>query len=272
MTRASRRLLATHTWLVYAFLYAPIVVLVVFSFNRARRGSRWTGFTTDWYARLLNDRDLRAAAANSLLVAAVATFVSTVVGTMAALGLARYHFRSRLGSRATGVTRALLYLPVIVPEIVLGVSLLTLFGLLGVRLGIETVILAHVVFCLSYVAVVVKARLAGLDPSLEEAAMDLGAGPVATFVRVTLPQIAPGMIAGALLAFTISLDDYVVTSLVTGPQSTTVPVLVYSRLKTEVTPEVNAACTVLLAFTVVLIVAAQWLMRPRAEQPSETHP
>jgi spermidine/putrescine transport system permease protein len=159
----------------------------------------------------------------------------------------------------------LIYLPVIVPEIVLGVSLLTLFGLLGVRLGMETVILAHLVFCVSYVAVVVKARLAGLDPSLEEAAMDLGAGPLGTFFRVTLPQIAPGMLAGALLAFTISVDDYVVTSLVAGPRSTTLPVLIYSRLKTEVTPEVNAACTALLAFTVVLIVAAQRLVTRNAE-------
>lgn len=265
MTRASRRLLATHTWLVYAFLYAPIGVLVVFSFNRARRGSQWTGFTLDWYARLLNDRDLRDAAINSLLVAAAATLASTVIGTMAALALSRYRFRSRLGSGASAATRVLLYLPVIVPEIVLGVSLLTLFGLLGARLGMETVILAHVVFCVSYVAVVVKARLAGLDPSLEEAAMDLGAGPLGTFFRVTLPQIAPGMLAGALLAFTISVDDYVVTSLVTGPRSTTLPVLIYSRLKTEVTPEVNAACTALLTFTIVLIVAAQRLMRRSAE-------
>jgi spermidine/putrescine transport system permease protein len=265
MTRASRRLLATHTWLVYAFLYAPIVVLVVFSFNRARRGSQWTGFTLDWYARLLRDAELREATANSLLVAAAATLVSTIVGTMAALALSRYHFRSRLGSNASAATRVLLYLPVIVPEIVLGVSLLTLFGVLGMRLSMGTVILAHVVFCVSYVTVVVKARLADLDPSLEEAALDLGAGPVGTFMRVTLPQLAPGMLAGALLAFTISIDDYVVTSLVTGEESKMLPVLVYSRLKTEVTPEVNAACTALLAFTIVLIVAAQRLMRGNAE-------
>jgi spermidine/putrescine transport system permease protein len=260
MTCASRRLLATHTWLVYAFLYAPIVVLVVFSFNRARRGSQWTGFTFDWYARLLDDRELREAAVNSLLVAASATLASTVVGTMAALALSKYQFRSRWGSNASAATRVLLYLPVIVPEIVLGISLLTLFGVLGVRLGMQTVIVAHVVFCVSYVAVVVKARLAGLDPALEEAAMDLGAGPVGTFFRVTLPQLAPGMLAGALLAFTISIDDYVVTSLVTGSESNTLPVVIYSRLRREVTPEVNAACTALLAFTVVLIVAAQRLM------------
>ena len=266
MTRASRRLLATHTWLVYAFLYAPIVVLVVFSFNRARRGSRWTGFTLDWYARLLEDRELREAAANSLVVAAAATLASTIFGTMAALALSRYQFRSRLGSGASAVTRGLLYLPVIVPEIVLAVSLLTLFRMFGVLLSMGTVILAHVVFCVSYVTVVVKARLAALDPSLEEAALDLGAGPVGTFLRVTLPQLAPGMLAGALLAFTISVDDYVVTSLVSGEESNMLPVVIYSRLKTEVTPEANAACTVLLAFTIVLVVASQRLMMRRSAE------
>jgi spermidine/putrescine transport system permease protein len=250
----TRNLLRVHTILVYAFLYAPILVLVAFSFNVARRGARWTGFTANWYEKLFANESMRDAAINSLLVAAAATVVSTVVGTAAALGLRRL----RPGKGAA--TRGLIYLPIVIPEIVLGVSLVSLFGLVGMNLSLSTVILAHVAFSVSYVAIVVRARLAGIDSSLEEAAKDLGAGPVATFLRVTLPLIAPGVVAAGLLVFTLSLDDYVVTSLVAGPGATTLPLNSNSMLKVEVTPEVNAACTVLLGLTVVLVAVSQWLL------------
>lgn len=259
MTPWCRRLLAAHSLLVYVFLYAPIAVLVVFSFNAARQTAVWDGFTLDWYRRLAEDARLLRAVRNSLLVAAATTLVSTVVGTLAALALARYR------TRVVGATRTLLLLPVILPEVVLGAALLTFFSAVEMRLSLATVVIAHVVFCVSYVAVVVRARLAGLDPSLEEAARDLGAGPFETFRRVTLPLILPGVAASALLVFTLSIDDYVVTSFVAGVGATTLPLHIYSMLKVGVTPEVNAVSTLLLAGTVVLIAAAHRLLQDRRE-------
>jgi spermidine/putrescine transport system permease protein len=270
--RKTEILLRAHAWAVYAFLYAPIGVLVAYSLNRARRGARWTGVTGAWYARLARNESMRDAMLNSLLVAAGATVLATLVGTAAALGLHRLATaRGRgpgaggagAGARAGTATRGLLYLPIVIPEIVLGVALVSFFGLLGMRLSLWTVVLAHLAFSVSYVAIVVKARLAGLDPGLEEAATDLGAGPLGTFARVTLPLIAPGVIAAGLLVFTVSLDDYVVTSLVAGPGATTLPLKIYSMLKVEVTPEVNAACTVLLGLTVVLIAVSHRLTSGR---------
>jgi len=252
--RAGRALLGAHTLLVYLFLYGPIAVLAVFSFNAGRQTALWEGFTLEWYRRLLADDRLLAATGNSLLVAAVATVAATVLGTAAALALARPHSRQR---RAT---QTLLYLPVILPEVVLGAALLAFFGLARLRLSLGTVIVAHVVFSLSYVAIVVRARLAGLDPALEEAARDLGAGPWEAFRRVTLPLALPGIAAAALLVFTLSIDDYVVTSFVAGVGATTLPLHIYSMLKVGVTPEVNAVSTLLLAATVVPIVLAHRLM------------
>jgi spermidine/putrescine transport system permease protein len=250
----SRRLLAAHTALVYLFLYAPIAILVVFSFNASRQTAFWSGFTLDWYRRLLDNEPLFRAVRNSLVVAGAATALAVLLGTPAALALARPSFRGR---RAT---QALLYLPVIIPEVVLGAALVTFFGAVQLRLSLWTVVIAHVVFSVSYVAIVVRARLAGLDPALEEAARDLGAGPFETFRRVTLPLAAPGILASALLVFTLSIDDYVITSFVAGVGATTLPLHIYSMLKVGVTPEVNAVSTLLLAATVLLIVLAHRLL------------
>lgn len=257
-----RRLLAAHAALVYLFLYLPIAVLVVFSFNAGRQTAVWEGFSLDWYRRLAEDDRLLGSLRNSLLVAGVTTLIATVLGTLAALALAR-RFRGRRS------TEAALFLPVILPEVVLGAALLTFFGAVGLRLSIWTVVAAHVVFCVSYVAFVVRARLAGLDPALLEAARDLGAGPFETFRRVTLPLILPGVAAGALLVFTLSIDDYVVTSFVAGVGSTTLPLHIYSMLKVGVTPEVNAVSTLLLAGTMVLIALAHRLLgvSDRRESP-----
>jgi spermidine/putrescine transport system permease protein len=257
----SRRLLAVHTVLIYLFLYLPIAVLVIFSFNAARQTAVWEGFTLDWYRRLAADERLLGSVRNSLLVAGITTLVATVVGTLAALALARYRFRGK------GSTDVVLFLPVILPEVVLGAALLTFFGAVGLRLSLWTVVIAHVVFSVSYVAIVVRARLAGLDPSLEEAARDLGAGPFETFRRVTLPLILPGVVASALLVFTLSIDDYVVTSFVAGVGATTLPLHIYSMLKLGVTPEVNAVSSLLLAGTVVLIVSAHRLLQTRRDEP-----
>lgn len=254
-----RRWLLAHTALVYLFLWLPIGVLAVFSFNSGKQTAVWRGFTLDWYRRLLANDALLASVRNSLIAAALTTLIATVLGTLAALALRRPSGLSGGGGR--GSTLALLFLPMVMPEVVLGAALLTFFGTIGLRLSLTTVVLAHVVFSVSYVALVVRARLAGLDPALEEAARDLGAGPFETFRRVTLPLILPGIAASALLVFTLSIDDYVVTSFVAGVGSTTLPLHIYSMLRVGVTPEVNAVSTLLLAGTIVLIVAAQRLLR-----------
>lgn len=254
-----RRWLMAHTALVYLFLWLPIGVLAVFSFNTGKQTAVWRGFTLDWYRRLLANDALLASVRNSLAVAALTTVMATVLGTLAALALRRTSGLS--GGGGHGPTLALLFLPMVMPEVVLGAALLTFFGTIGLRLSLTTVVLAHVVFSVSYVALVVRARLAGLDPALEEAARDLGAGPFETFRRVTLPLILPGIAASALLVFTLSIDDYVVTSFVAGVGSTTLPLHIYSMLRVGVTPEVNAVSTLLLAGTILLIVAAQRLLR-----------
>ena len=253
-------LLRAHAFLVYVFLYAPIAILVLFSFNRTSQTAVWQGFTLEWYRSLLHDDLILAAVRNSLVVGAATTAIATVLGTMVALALGRYAFRGE------GATKNLLYLPVIIPEIVIGAALVTFFGVARLRLSLTTVVIAHVVFSVSYVAIVVRARLSGFDRSLEEAALDLGARPFQTFVRVTLPLILPGVVSGALLAFTVSIDDYVITSFVAGVGATTLPLQIYSMLKVGVTPEVNAVSTLLLAVTVVLIVVAQRLQQPPPER------
>ena len=249
------RLLALHAACVYLFLYGPILVLVVFSFNRSKSVSTWEGFSLHWYAVLWNDEVMQECVRNSLIAGAVATSIATLIGTLAALSMSHKDFRK------TSATAALLYLPIIIPEIVIGAALLTFFSITHWHLSLLTIVIAHVAFSISYVAIVVRARLAGFDPSLEEAAMDLGAGRGGTFFRVKLPLMLPGVLAGALLVFTLSIDDYVITSFVAGPQSTTLPLLIASKLhvKSDL-PVVNAAATVLLAVTIMLILVAQWLL------------
>jgi ABC-type spermidine/putrescine transport system permease subunit II len=255
MTRGKRSTAAlqAYTVLVFVFLYAPILALVAFSFNAGKSQAVWKGFTWNWYAVALRNERIVDCVKSSFIVAAATTIVVTVVGTLAGLGLAR-RFPGR------GTTAGLIYLPILIPEIVLGVSLLTLFvPVLGWQPSPWTMIIAHSVFTLSYVAIVVRARLAGFDRTLEEAARDLGAGPMGVFWRVKFPLILPGVAAGALLAFTVSVDDYVITSLVYPPGWQTLPLYIYSEVKRGVTPEVNAVSTLLLAVTVVMILAAQWL-------------
>ena len=247
--------LSLNAWLMYLFMYAPIVILILFSFNASRYASSWEGFSLRWYQVLFNDRAIGLALRNSLLVALLATAISTVIGTMAALALERYDFWGKLSFDA------LLYLPIIIPEIAMAVMLLLFFILTRVQLGLGTVIIAHVAFCVSYVAVVVRARVAGLDRTLEEAAQDLYANEWQTFRRVTLPLIMPGIVGGALLAFTLSLDDFVITFFTTGPGTTTLPIQVYGMIKTGVTPEINALSALMLVVSVVLVVASLVLQR-----------
>jgi spermidine/putrescine transport system permease protein len=239
------------TGVVYVFLYTPIIVLVVLSFNSSRFSTVWRGFTWHWYALAFRDAELIASLRVSLIVGFTTTLVATVIGTAAAIALARYRIKLK---RAT---EAMIFLPVIIPEIVIGFATAGLFGLVGVAFGLSTIIAAHVAFSISYVVFVVRAKLVNLDPSLEEAALDLGATPWQTFLKVTLPLILPAIVSAALLVFTLSLDDYVITSFVAGPGSATLPLKIYSMVKTGVTPEINAISTVLLAVTMLLVLVSE---------------
>jgi spermidine/putrescine transport system permease protein len=243
---------------VYLLLHLPVLILVVFSFNASRYAVSWTGFTLDWYRRLAERGDLLVGLERSLLVGAIATVVATGFGTLLALALARRRFRGR---RAL---EGLLYLPIVTPEIVAGISLLVLFVALGIPLGIVTISIAHIAFNIGFVAVIVRARLEGMDQSLEEAALVLGADEFTAFRTVTVPLLWPGILAGALLAFILSFDDYVITSLVAGTGSSTLPIVVYSMVRRNIEPSVNAISTLILLVTSLGISLADRLLR---EQP-----
>lgn len=249
MKRSS--LLAIHAAAVYAFLYLPIIVLIVFSFNRERINAVWTGFTLEWYARLLDDPSMFKAVINSLIVAASSTTIATLIGTLAGYGMMRHEFRGK------SLFDALLHLPIVIPDIMMAIALLSFFVLVQVTLGLYSIILAHVTFNIAFVAVVVRARLADFDRTLEDAAMDLGATPAQTFRLITLPLIMPGVIAGALMAFTLSWDDFMIAFFTAGVGSTTLPLKVYSMIKFGVSPEINAISTLTLLFSMTLVLLAQ---------------
>jgi spermidine/putrescine transport system permease protein len=233
--------------LIYLFLYAPIFVLMFFSFNSSRSTQVWTGFSTQWYGELLRDETVLDAFRTSIVVGVTATAIATVIGTLTALALTRHRFRGQTFADSA------IYAATVMPEIVVGVSLLVFFVAIRFTLGITTIIIAHVAFTISFVTIVVRARLSGMDRSVEEAAQDLGAGPIQTFLRVTLPLIFPGVMAGALLAFTLSFDDFVITFFVAGVGSSTLPLKIYSMIKFGVSPVINALSTVVLVTTMVLI-------------------
>jgi spermidine/putrescine transport system permease protein len=220
---------------------------VLFSFNDSRLNAQWVGFTLAWYEKLLQNEAMLIAARNSLAIALAAAAASTVLGTMAGFALHRYRPR---------VLPALVLATIAIPEILMGVSLLMFFVALNITLGMVSIILAHITFCIGFVALVVRARLAGMDESLTEAARDLGATPAQAFRWVTLPLIMPGVIAGALMAFTLSLDDFVITFFTAGAGSSTLPLQIYSMVKISVTPEVNAVSTLLMLLTLTLILVA----------------
>ncbi len=236
--------------LVYAFLYLPLVIVVVYSFNDSRLNAEWVGFTLDWYRKLFANEEMLRAAGNSLIIALVSSAVSTVLGTMAGFALHRYKIRA---------LQILVLMPIAIPEILVGVSLLIFFVMLNLTLGMLSVTLAHIAFSMGFVAIVVRSRLSGMDESLTEAARDCGATPWQAFKRVTLPLIMPGVVAGALMAFTLSIDDFVITFFTAGANTQTLPLQIYSMLKIAVTPEVNAVSTLLMALTLLLIVIASKL-------------
>lgn len=244
--------------IVYAFLYAPILIVMVYSFDDSRLAVHWTGFTLKWYQQLLSDGDLLHALQNSLVVASISVAASAIMGTLAAVGLARMRFA---GSE---LFRGLTMLPVIVPEIAMAVSALTLFVALGVRLSLSTIIVSHIVFCVAYIMLVVMGRLQGMDPRLEEAAQDLGATPVVAFMKVTLPLLAPGILSGSLLAFVLSLDDFVITQFTAGVGDTTLPLWIYSSVKFGVSPEINALSTIMVVITAGTLLLAEFVRTRKA--------
>jgi len=253
-----KSLLTLHGLLFLVFIYAPIIIVVVYSFNSHPVNMMvWKDFTLDWYRSIFgfstelteqslyveSTEQLFSAVKNSLIVAASTTLFSTIVGVTTALALYRYRFRLK------AFYQGLLYMPMVIPDIVLGIALLVFFVNINIKLGLFTIIIGHCTFLVSYVFVVVSARLAGMDDSLEQASADLGAGPWTTFKRITFPQILPGIIGGALLAFIISMDDLVITYFIAGVDSTTLPVFIYGMLRRGLKPEINAIATLMLLFS-----------------------
>lgn len=235
-----RKLKNIYITLVLLFLYIPIGMVFIFSFNTSKMNILWEGFTLKWYGSFFQNQTLMDALWISILIAFLSTIISTVIGTLGAIGLSRYQFPGK------NFIDQLLYIPVVIPEIILGVSLLCIYSTLNVPLGILTITLTHVTFCIPFVVISVRARLAGFDKYLEEAAMDLGANRYQTLFKVILPLIMPGVMSGALLSFSLSLDDVVISFFVTGPGSTTLPLKILSMVKTGVTPEVNALSTIIM--------------------------
>lgn len=232
---------------VCLFLYAPLLLVVAYSFNDSRLNAEWTGFTLRWYGVLARDLAMQRAAWNSLMIAVEATVCASVLGTLAAFAMYRYRPRA---------LTALVIAPVAIPEVLMGVSLLLFFVSINLELGLLTVVLSHITFCVGFVAVVVRSRLEGLDDSLIDAARDLGATPLQAIWYVVLPLILPGVAAGALLAFTLSMDDFVVTFFTSGPRQPTLPIQIYSMIRIAVTPEVNAVSSILMLITLAASLAA----------------
>ncbi len=239
--------------LMFFFMYLPILVLAFYSFNSSAYSAAWQGFTLDWYLKLFRDTRILTALQNSLTVALFAVGISAVIGTLMAVGMARYRFPGK------SVYRGIAYLPLIIPDIAIAVATLVFLATVAIPLSLWTIVAAHVVFCLAYVGIVVSSRLANLDPHLEEAALDLGATPVQAFIKVLLPQLMPGIVAGCLLAFVLSMDDFLIASFTAGSGSTTLPMEVFSRIRTGVKPDINALSVVLILVSGIVAFVAEYI-------------
>ncbi|HSO02412.1 MAG TPA: ABC transporter permease [Gaiellaceae bacterium] len=261
-----RRLLAAHALVVYAFLYAPVAVVVVYAFNGGRQTLNWEGFSTRWFGAALRDDSITDALRNSLLIAAGNAVVACVLGTLLALSLPRMWRALRVP------IDALVTMTLVTPEIVFGIAALVFFTQIGLTLGLGTILVAHVVFNASVVALVVRARFVGLGLEFEEASFDLGAGPLSTFRQVTLPRLAPAILAGGLLAFTFSFDDFYTSFFVSGAGTTTLPLYVFSSLRFGVSPIVNAVAAMVLALTVAAVVLAYAVLRRSGGRPGGVLP
>ena len=255
MNRCSRFNIASIV-IGFAFLYLPIVLLVIFSFNASKLVTVWAGFSTQWYGQLFRNQALMDAAWVTVRVGLLSATVATVLGTLAALAMTRYQrFHGRV------LFSGMIYAPLVMPEVITGLSMLLLFVAIGFDRGFWTLTIAHITFTMCFVAVVIQSRLASFDRSIEEAALDLGATPTATFFQVTLPVIAPAVFSGWVLAFTLSLDDLVISSFTSGPGATTLPMKIYSQVRLGVTPEINAACTILIGIVATGVLIASIVSR-----------
>ena len=233
--------------LVFLIMYLPILVVVIFSFNNSRLTVSWEGFSLQWYETLVQDDTLMEALVNSLILGVLSCLLSAVIGTLGAVGLSQLHYKSK------GLLEYVSLLPLMIPEIILGTVFLAFFSRLNLPFGMVTLLIGHTVCCIPYILMEVKARLVGMDKSLEEAAMDLGASPMRTFFDITLPLIMPAVFSGALLAFAMSMDDVVISVFINGPRLSTLPIRVYTQMKTGVTPEINALCTLMLIASIVIL-------------------
>jgi putrescine transport system permease protein len=245
----------------FVFLYAPIVILIIFSFNAGKLAAVWAGFSTKWYAALLENDQILKAAWISVQVAFMNATVATILGTLGAYALARFGaFRGR--TLFTGMMSA----PLVMPDVIFGLALLLLFVGLDTSRGMSTVTISHITFSLAFVAVIIRARVSSLDRSLEEAAMDLGARPVKTFLVITIPMLAPALVAGWLLAFTLSLDDLVIASFVSGPGASTLPMVIFSKVRLGVSPQINALGTLIVLFVTICVVLSAWLFHRQEKE------
>ena len=253
--KAVRRLLAAWTGFIFLFFYLPIAIMILFSFNQSKLNIVWTGFTFEWYAALWQDAVLVRTLQNSLIVASVTTALSVVLGTIGGWLLYRYRYRG------SGLLETFVFLPMIVPEVILGVSLLIFFVAIGLQLGYTTIIISHVTFCFPFVMAAIQARLSGLDPALEEAALDLGATPVQAFTKVLVPYLMPAIISGALMSFTLSLDELIVTYFTASAGTRTLPLEIFGRVKKGLDPSLNAISTVFILVTVTALFITEALRR-----------
>lgn len=230
--------------LIISIMYIPIVLVIIYSFNESKLSSNWGGFSLKWYQELFKDRDLFEALVNSLVLGISSSVCAAVIGTLGAFGM------SKIKTRANGVIEYISTLPIMIPEIILGMVFMVMFSLIGLPFGMTTLIIAHTAFCVPYVFMQVKARLVGMEENIEEAALNLGAGRVRTFFDITLPMIAPAIISGMFLSFAMSFDDVIISVFVTGPTTNTLPIKIYTQLKTGITPKTNALCTIIFAVTI----------------------
>ena len=250
-----KRSVFSETWLILVTLlmYLPIVIVMVYSFNENKLSSIWSGLSMKWYADLFRDRDIGAALINSIILGLLSSFAAAVIGTLGAIGTMRTSFRGK------GMMEYIATLPMMTPEIILGILFLAFFSLLGLPFGMTTLVISHTAFCIPYVFLQVKARLSGMDKSYEEAARDLGAGPARVFWDITMPLILPGILSGVLLSFAMSFDDVIISVFVTGAQVNTLPILIYTRLRTGITPKINALCSLMFLATLLLVLLSSLL-------------
>jgi len=264
MKKKKIQLSTIYLWVILALMYLPIIVIIVYSFNESKLSSTWDGFSLTWYKQLFRDRAMGEALINTLVLGFLSSAAAGIIGTLGAVGIPKALLPGK------GVIEYIVMLPMMTPEIILGMVSLTFFSLLSLPFGMTTLFLAHTAFCIPYVYMQVKARLVGLDPSLLEAAKDLGAGEARAFFDITLPLISPAIVSGMLLAFAMSIDDVIISVFVTGASTTTLPIKIYTMLKTGVTPKINAMCTLMFAATLLIVILSSLIGREKKPKQAKS--